>query len=47
VDYERIAAILAGCGVALIVQFAGVQFRRQVSWCRTLTAPITPNEPSR
>jgi uncharacterized membrane protein YgaE (UPF0421/DUF939 family) len=47
VDYERIAAILAGCGVALIVQFAGVQFRRQVSWRRTLTAQITPNEPSR
>ena len=40
-------AILTGCVVAVIVQFTGVQFRRQVSWRRTLTAQITPNEPSR
>ena len=47
VDYERTAAILAGCAVAVIVQFAGVQFRHQFSRRLALTAQKTPNEGSR
>ena len=41
------AAILAGCVVAVIVQFAGVQFLRQVSRRRAPTAPSTRNELAR
>src|SRR5271154_783722 len=40
-------AILAGCVVAVIVQFTGVQFRRRVSRRRALTAPNTQNELAR
>jgi len=47
VDYERTAAILADCVVAVIVQFTGVQFRRQVSRRRALTAPNIQNELAR
>jgi uncharacterized membrane protein YgaE (UPF0421/DUF939 family) len=47
VDYERTAAILADCVVAVIVQFTVVQFRRQVSRRRALTAPNIQNELAR
>jgi hypothetical protein len=41
------AAILAGCVVAVIVQFTGVQSRYQVSRHRALTARNTQNELAR
>ena len=44
---EDAAAILAGCVVAVIVQFTGVQSRHQVSRHRALTARNTQNELAR